>query len=674
MNERLSLALGRIYEIPFDENTNIYSFYFNELASYISLSFEIYEIYSTEEINTLDIDTLFDLQENLYINKKDYKNSIYNPEYLAKKFNPEIAKLLAALAVEVDGVFKLLFDNKINDLNSILELFLQIYGLCKDDVKASDIESAIYFYAFDYLDSTVEDRVIDLFTPKYEVFRKIIMNENLNDFRYLFKFGEYVDKNSLATAKYLASLSDEVIDKMAFTLTNGFAKGFNLAKKNLSNKKYVRLISPLGFEKLTKRVVEKFQELGLTAILSRSPYKLVDKKPNRNYGCGAEAYNKQLVYDHEFDSAIFFKKAFTDRKIDELNKAYTKYKDFLNLYAGPVLIETFGEENFEPLTNKYAYSYSDKQKNLQQFHYADLSNLDEEYIKSSETSFSIIAWPTRSIANSDEEYSKIFNSIININTLDSKLYEEIQQKLIDTLDLAEYVYIKGKGKNKTNLKIHLHKLKDPTKETNFENCLSDVNIPLGEVFTSPLLTGTSGLLHISDVFLKNINFKDLEINFKDGMIEEYTCKNFENIDEAKKLIADTLFNGHKSLAIGEFAIGTNTLAYVVGKKFNISKKFPILIAEKTGPHFAIGDTCYSHEEDVLTYNPDGKAIIAKDNEISALRNIDFKKAYFNTHTDITIPYDELDSIYITTYDNKKIYIIENSLFVLDGTTKLNEVF
>lgn len=35
----------------------------------------------------------------------------------------------------------------------------------------------------------------------------------------------------------------------------------------------------------------------------------------------------------------------------------------------------------------------------------------------------------------------------------------------------------------------------------------------------------------------------------------------------------------------EFAIGTNTTAYMMGLKYNISGLLPILIAEKTGPHF-----------------------------------------------------------------------------------------
>ena len=104
------------------------------------------------------------------------------------------------------------------------------------------------------------------------------------------------------------------------------------------------------------------------------------------------------------------------------------------------------------------------------------------------------------------------------------------------------------------------------------------------------------------------------------------------------------------LPLGEFAIGTNTTAYVMARKFDIADKLPILIAEKTGPHFAVGDTCYSHEEDGITYNPDGKRIIARSNEISDLRKTNPDKAYFNCHTDITIPYDELGEVSAVTAD------------------------
>ena len=154
----------------------------------------------------------------------------------------------------------------------------------------------------------------------------------------------------------------------------------------------------------------------------------------------------------------------------------------------------------------------------------------------------------------------------------------------------------------------------------FENCLADVNIPLGEVFTSPVLKGTNGVLHVSEVYLGELKYKDLEIKFEDGMIADYTCKNFQTEEENKKYIKENVMYNHETLPIGEFAIGTNTTAYAIANKFDVVYKLPILIVEKMGPHFAVGDTCYSFEEDVELHNPNGKEIIAKETKFQPLEN------------------------------------------------------
>ena len=91
-----------------------------------------------------------------------------------------------------------------------------------------------------------------------------------------------------------------------------------------------------------------------------------------------------------------------------------------------------------------------------------------------------------------------------------------------------------------------------------------------------------------------------------------------------------------------------------------------------GPHFAVGDTCYSWEEDTPLYNPNGKEIVARDNEISLLRKEDPAKAYFGCHTDITIPYKELGHIRLIREDGSQVSIIENGRFVLPGTEELNK--
>ena len=255
--------------------------------------------------------------------------------------------------------------------------------------------------------------------------------------------------------------------------------------------------------------------------------------------------------------------------------------------------------------------------------------------------------------------------------MDYTLYQNIQQKIIDVLDQAEKVHITGKGANKTDLYVAIWPLKDATKETAFENCVADVNIPVGEVFTSPVLKGTTGKLYVSQVFLNELKYVDLEIDFEDGVIKEYTCSNFEDEAECKKYMKDNLLHHHDTLPMGEFAIGTNTTAYRMARDYDIADKLPILIAEKTGPHFAVGDTCYSHEEDNISYNPDGKAIVARENDYSRLRKEDMEKAYFNCHTDITIPYDELDKITVIRKDGTTVDIISDGRFVLEGTEELN---
>ena len=171
-----------------------------------------------------------------------------------------------------------------------------------------------------------------------------------------------------------------------------------------------------------------------------------------------------------------------------------------------------------------------------------------------------------------------------------------------------------------------------------------------------------------------MKYKELEIDFEDGKIKKYTCDNFENEEENQKYIKENIMYNHETLPIGEFAIGTNTTAYVIANKFDVIYKLPILIVEKMGPHFAVGDTCYSFEEEVKVYNPDGKEIIARDNEVSLLRKSNIKNAYFGCHTDITIPYDELGEITAVSENGEEITIIRDGRFVLKGCELLNDAF
>lgn len=386
-------------------------------------------------------------------------------------------------------------------------------------------------------------------------------------------------------------------------------------------------------------------------------------------GAYSVPFNEQYEFDHRNDAAAFLDKAYVERQLECYRASFEARKDAARGYGGPAVIEVFGRPPFGPVSKPEACQYDDKQQKLNVYFSNQASQIVNQYVIGEERSYTIIAYP---ISDIGPRYREIFAGTVKLNNLDYTLYQQMQQRIIDVLDQAEYVQIKGRGGNCTDLTVAIRPLRNPEKETAFENCVADVNIPVGEVFTSPQLAGTNGLLHVPQVYLNQLKYVDLKLRFTDGMITEYSCKNFLQEAENQQFLKENLLHHHKTLPMGEFAIGTNTTAYRMAREFDIADKLPILIAEKTGPHFAVGDTCYSWAEDTAVYNPDGKEIVARDNAISVLRKEDPQKAYFNCHTDITIPYDELESITVILKDGSRKAVIAGGRFVVPGTEPLNE--
>lgn len=679
--ERFSLAVNRIRTIHtelWDQTITLSDKHLNSYfikTSYFALQLsEIYNLSKSGILRTLTETELFHLNKCLYedIEKGSYETSYTNPAYAVKRFGQETGVYLSALYAELRSNIPSAIEERLFNLTTIFELFIEIYNLFEEpDFKPEQIKSALYYYFFDYSDITIKAGLNDMLNPEMSFIKDIIMNENLEDLRYLYFFGEYVTENEINIAKYLNSLSQDKIDSIARTFTQGIIKGYKVYNMDMSCKKTVNIRYPLGFERIIKSAVSQFRDSGLEPVIYRASTAITARTSMYKVGFHGASANKQYEYDHRNDLAIIFDKGFADRQLSEYKLAYESMKDSAGEFAGPALIESFGEKPFTPVEKDCLPKYSDKhQKQLIAFR-SEKGMLTNNYIPQDKISFTIIAFPVPDIG---KNFEKIFEETVKVNTLDSGKYEKIQTKIISALDKGDYVTVTGRGNNHTDIKVNLVKKTDPEKQTIFENCLDDVNIPLGEVFTSPELKGTEGILHVTEVYLDNLKYKELELTFKDGCVTDYTCKNFDNEADNKKYIHENVLYRHDTLPIGEFAIGTNTTAYMMGLKYNISGLLPILIAEKTGPHFAVGDTCFSHEEELVTCNPDGRQMVAKENDFSKLRNSEPEKAYFNCHTDITIPYSELGDIIVHTCSGETIDIIKNGRFVLEGTEALNEVF
>jgi len=672
--ERYELAVFRIREIAEQENAEVadaFADYFRESAAFLVQMDKVFEAAKKGILFAAPLEEKEKLNADLYRELAlDYDKSYCNPSYAVAMLGNEYGAFLCALRAELRSLIAYAYEQKLYDMTIRMELFLEIYGWFAMEKKPSykELRESFSSFAFDYQEEFMEEGVIASFTTQNSYAKDIICAADLSTPDYLYDYGEYISENERKMAAYMAKLPDETVQLIADTFTEGYRKGFEMTGKDISIKKTVNIRYFIGFERVVKAAIENFRKIGLETIINRAQPSFLQGRNVQKVGFYGTQPCKQFECDHEFDKVLYFSSMFVTRKLESYKAALEKYKEEAAVFGGPAVIEDFGEEPFSPAEKEEAYRLGEQERKLSVEYAGKAGALLNQYVKGEERSFTIIAFPVPAIG---EQFEAIFDETIKLNTLSYELYQRIQQTIIDTLDTADYVHIKGCGVNETDLKVNLWKLRNPDKETIFENCVADVNIPVGEVFTSPVLKGTDGVLHVSEVFLNGLKFENLKVTFKDGMTVDYDCSNFEDEEQGRRYIKDHVLHQHESLPLGEFAIGTNTVAYRMAREFGIGKVLPILIAEKTGPHFAVGDTCYSHEEDMVTYNADGKAIVARENEVSVKRSEDMTKAYFNCHTDITISYDEIGELTAICADGSKKPIIMEGKFVLAGCEELN---
>ena len=722
--ERFRLSLERIGMMAEEECTAACCVpFFRSAAEWILLLLDHRRMLEDGSFETMPLRDLEEKNRALYqdILPEHYEESWANPGYAIRETGEEMGPLLSALMTELRSMISTVYEGDAERFLIRMELLLEVYfafvtawnderadeeaqreqpepqgqdsciGRDKGDLlagkagqgmpPAGHIRDKIRQFLEDYAEEETLVRVQRSLVGG-SVPEKIINEWYVpGDPRCMYRYGAYISENERGVFSYLESLDEETVAGMADTWTEGFRIGFEVTGKDLSIRKRAGLIYPVGFERVVRRAAQNLRGTGLEPVIAGQLGNLFTQHLGRGGGgILTTPANKQYGYDHREDLALFFNDVLRSRRSQALQQAYRELADQTVLYAGPAVMETFGEKPFSPVMHEgYPRFSKSQQKKITRFRQeADL--LYDRAVIGRERSFTIIAFPIPEITKGyegrepDASFDEIFHAVIDINTLDYVTYRDVQARIIDVLDTARSVRVLGRGENRTDLTVRLQTPQDPSRQTIFENCVADVNIPVGEVFTTPALEGTNGLLHVSKVYLEGLLFEDLAIQFEDGRIADYSCGGFPTAEEGRKYIEENILFHHETLPMGECAIGTNTTACVLAEKLGFLERLPILIAEKTGPHFAVGDTCYSHEEENRVYNPDGKEIFAKEHEYSLLRETDPDKAYFGCHTDITIPYEEVGLLAAVRADGTQIPIISEGRFVLPGTELLNEPF
>lgn len=680
--ERWELARDRVAGISGEKTvTEPYREFFIREADFLTNMYRRMDQAADGSLRRMTLDELREINHADYadILPENYGKSFGNPAYAASVLGRDMGRLISFLYSECRGAVVWAYEVRRWDMLITTELFLEVYRQFEDfsvsgiSPEGADavrrVRKTLYSWCSDYCMDFMDQRTREVLDPGTSFAADVIMNEDLADLRTLYYFGEYVTPDEEHLASFLSSLPSEEVERMAATFTGGYRLGFEAEHKDMSKKRTVNIRYRVGFEQVVRQAIRQFENMGLESVIYRSATHTVNRRQHLRIGYYGAVPNPQFEYDHRNDAAVFLDETFVSVKLRALQCAYEHYRELAYVHGGPAVMDVFGEKAFAPAAVPDAIQMSPDAQRQQVRYNNEAGQITNRFIRGEDRSFTIIAWPVPGIGDKFEE---IFHATEEINNLDYRTYQRIQQKIIDVLDEGRFVHVLGMNGNTTDITVALHELKDPEKQTNFENCVADVNIPVGEVFTSPRLKGSTGTLFVSRVYLGDLHYENLRMEVKDGLVDGYSCTNFDSEEENRRYIQENILYHHPTVPVGEFAIGTNTTAYRMAQKYGIAAKLPILIAEKMGPHFAFGDTCYSWQEDLKVYNPDGKEIIARDNEVSILRKTDVSAAYFGCHTDITIPYEELGLIEVIRPDGTKVPVIKKGRFVLPGTEELNK--
>ncbi|MBR4807978.1 MAG: leucyl aminopeptidase, partial [Lachnospiraceae bacterium] len=433
--ERFELVSQRIQEIPGEETVpDTYRSFFSYVAEFITyvngVSLTINDgIYPSSSWAWQDINArLFgDLLPGRY------EESFANPDHCARVFPKEYAKYLCFLYTDIRSIIAFGYESRFYEMTLYEELFVQVYNMFEAEELPTEeaLKDTLYWFNSDYAEVFIDNIVAEQYDPKMSFARDIILNSDLKDTNYLYKYGEYISGTTLYIAKCLNSLPEDKINLMADTMTEGYRKGIELAGKDLSKKKYATVHYCIGFERVIKQVLLNLQSLGLIPLIYRAPVQAIARSRINSNGFYGPSPNRQYDYDHKDDYALFYDNNFAERKLDEIKKAYEKNKNYLRDYAGPAVLEVFGEEPFAPVDKEGAFKLNEAQRKIRVNYQSKSKKLITEYINYKERSFTIIAFPTPDIG---EGFEEIFEEVIKINTLDYNLYRDVQQKIIDVFD------------------------------------------------------------------------------------------------------------------------------------------------------------------------------------------------------------------------------------------------
>lgn len=608
------------------------------------------ELLDEAYFTTKTFEELKQINEHQYLEfqSEDYQTSFLNPTY-ALAFDSNLGDILSAFYYDLQSMIRDCYQKNQVMLDLKFKYAYQMIHTLENNATREACIAVYRAYCEQILQYQEDLKIKQNYNYEDSFYQEIVLNANPKDLRYLFKYGIYISENEIKAAQLMSTYDEVKIKQLGEMMVDAYLKGFIVRNKE-SKRSASRLIQIVGYERIGQHIIDYSAQKHLISFVA-------------DYV--STPISEQALLDHSEDIALIMDESYEELKQEAVRKSILSNLVYLKNYMGNIIMVSFGSKLQNVTSQKAALSYSAEQVVMMKRLQAFTRRLLDTYAIKSEVSYTGMVFPSVELA---EDFQATFEAVMEINLVDAALIERIQYRLIEAFDQGEKVLITGMNGNQTNLEMMLQPLSDSKSQSNFMNCGADINIPAGEIYTSPQLLGSHGTLHVKEVLIDTTLYKDLTLRIEDGYTVDYDCAN----EGGKALLKKHLFRLNDQLPIGELAMGTNTFGYVIAKKLGILQRLHTLIGEKMGPHLAIGDTCFAFQEDNVLIDPvNHKTFMPTSNEKSALRESKPEEAYCYIHKDITIPYDEVAAIQVVRHDASIIEIIKEGRFVLEGCEPLN---
>ncbi len=587
---------------------------------------------------------------------ENYKESFANPDFCGSCFGRLLGPVMASVSAyfregagDIDTHRRFL-------LTARLRFFFTLhYHMTHERVLAENVSALLRRQRIEHLSEEMGLAVLGSRTPADRAVSDRIETASLAEPYYLYMLGGYVSEEAIRCARFMMTLPEEEIEKAAVSLAEAYSNGLSRARRDIRRKKTLCLHYPLGMERLAAAALSALRSKGWTVFAAAPSF----THPNPQY-----------LYDHANDTALILNEEYAAACQKEYDKLYEENSAALSAFGGTVNILSFGNQPFVPEKKALRPEYKADQRALIRKTEADMAVSRKSFAEEANESSTAVAYPSPLIG---ENFEVIFRELLKLNADNAGRLERVQSSLINALDKGSAVTIIGKAPNETRLTVSLTMPENPRRQNGFFSCLADYELPAGEIYTTPRLAGTNGLLHIEKLSYRGYSFENLKLTFEDGLVSSWSCSDCPDAEEGSRLMAEVLFAPLETLPLGQLSIGTNTALCCLAERYSLDACLPELLRSKISVQFVLGDSCFAGTEETAVFNPDRKEMIARENEKTALRREDPTEAYTHVRIPLSLAFLDIEKITVITEKGSND-LIRSGRFVLPGADILNEPF